>query len=332
MHNADRPLGKAQIAAQRTERFANRNPRRLESQISDLQSLKESQGGKLSTRDQKQLDELERDVARVKKARETLGDKAPQFGQGRGGHEGSRGRGDSTNGQRRGGRGGYGGLGKRNRDEADESEETDEDVRNIPWPRDTPPPIPRQRNDRPQALSTNANMEPLGPGRERPDRTEETEETQKPDTSLPARPDTGLPAKPAIRTTYESAPQVRDLRKEATARFVPAAVKRKIDATKGVGGRLLEEEEFEKLEKEGYGSATTRPHLSGEGKVSSDNVPLVDAAPNVDSEAALEAKRLKEEEDRFAQEMEAEDISMGYEQEEGATKQARVEEVSDEDL
>ena len=61
--------GKAQVAAQRTERLAHRNPHRLESQISDLHALRESSGGKLSTRDQKQLEELERDTARVKKAR-----------------------------------------------------------------------------------------------------------------------------------------------------------------------------------------------------------------------------------------------------------------------
>lgn len=46
---------------------------------------------------------------------------------------------------------------------------------------------------------------------------------------------------------------VRDLRKEAVSKFVPAAVQRKLDARNGVGGQLLEEDDLEMLEKEGYG-------------------------------------------------------------------------------
>jgi hypothetical protein len=315
--------GKAAVAAQRTERFASRNPRKFESTISDLQALKESQGGKLSARDQKQLEESEKDLARVKKAREVLGDKAPSFSSNRGGDDGGRGRGD---GRGRGtGRGGYGGLGKRGREvEQDSGSETDADVRRIPWPRDTPPPIPRQRRDDhprhphpdPRPHGTNANSEPLGAERRIPDRMEDV------------APNTALPMKPVstTKTTYESAPQVRDLRKEATQRFVPNAVKRKIDATKGKGGKLLEEEDVQRLEAEGYGGAAM---------ASSDRVTVIDAAPAVASETTIaedsERRRLEEEEERFRREME---MDMGEEEKEGegvGPKGVQIEEVSDED-
>lgn len=249
----------------------------------------------------------------MKKAREVLGDKAPVFSGNRGGRE-ARGRGND-----RGGRGAYGGLGKRNREEQESSGgETDESVRRIPWPRDTPPPIPRQRRDDRPEHSTNANSEPLGAERRLRDR--EGVETEVPDTTLPA--------KPAPKTTYESKPVVRDLRKEATAaRFVPNAVKRKIDATKGVGAKLLEEEEMEKLEKEGYGASGVglEDGIGGKGLV-------VNAAPEVGSEYSVDERervRLEEEEERFRQEMEM--VEADGEEEDGP-KRVMVDEVSDEDL
>lgn len=117
-----------------------------------------------------------------------------------------------------GGRGGV--LGKRARDGSwkgreGESSDTDADVQDIPMPRDTPPPIPRRRQRR-------------GP---------QAEEDAPPE-----------PKKPTL--VYEAAPQVRDLRKEA-ARFVPAAVAQKLKQAKG-GDGLLEEEEYDKLESQGY--------------------------------------------------------------------------------
>ena len=270
--------------------------------------MKESQGGKLSARDQKQLEDAEKDVVRVKKAREALGDRAPTLNSGRGRGDGGRDRGDS-----RGGRGGYAGLGKRGREDRDESSgsETDESVRRIPWPKDTPPPIPRPRHDRPRH-STNANSEPLGPDRRLPQGQAGSEPEQ--------RPDTTLPAKPTVRTTYESAPQVRDLKKEATAKFVPTAVRKKIDARKGKGGTLLEEEEVERLEKEGYGARAAEP-------VSTPGQMVVDAAPDIGKENE-EARRLREEEERFAKEME-----LVEDQEEiiDGPKPVTMEEVSDED-
>lgn len=310
-------IGKAAVAAQRTERYASRNPRRLESTISDLRALKESQGGKLSARDQRQLEEAERDIERVKKAREVLGDKAPTFNSNRGGGE-ARGRGGAG-----GGRGGYGGLGKRNREERESSGgETDESVRKIPWPRDTPPPVPRQRRDDRPTHSTNANSEPLGAERRLQNREGAEAEV----------PDQTLPAKPAPKTTYESKPIIRDLRKEATARFVPNAVKRKLDATQGVGGKLLEEEEVEKLEREGYGGGgrTLADGLEGRSVV-------VDAATELygaNAEDENARRRLEEEEERFRREMEAVDVDGDADGQYGGDgpKGVTMEDISDEDL
>lgn len=219
----------------------------------------ETSGGKLTTNEKTQIESLEKDLKAVKKAREALGDAAPKFGaghafrdrdgesQGRGGFSG------------RGGRGG-GVLGKRRRDDGDESseEETPEDVKRIPMPRDTPPPIPKEildkwyqkrrermghtqdnqnRNGPPRG--TSANMIPLGAGERMTGRGD----------SMSERPSFTQP-KVEAKTTYESAPVIRDLRKEATA-FVPAAVRAKLDKSKGVGG-LVEPEEMDKLEKAGY--------------------------------------------------------------------------------
>lgn len=185
----------------------------------------------------------------MRKAREALGDKAPAFGSGaRGGRDGERGE----------GRGG-GILGKRRRDGDEmESDESDipEDVKSIPMPRDTPPPIPKEILDRwyqerrerhgygaggRGEQGTNANNTPLGEtSRFRPDSGEG------PDLE-------GLPPRPAIeaRTVYEAAPAIRDLRKEAVSAFVPAAVRMKMQKAKGVEG-LVEPEEADRLEKEGY--------------------------------------------------------------------------------
>ena len=250
----------------------------------------------------------------MKKAREALGDRAPTFNTGRRpDNEGNKG--DTTR-----GRGGYGGLGKRGREDQEESSGsgTDESVRRIPWPKDTPPPIPRQRHDRPRH-PTNANSELLGADRRLPQGQELPDEEKVPDHTLPP--------KSAVRTTYESAPQVRDLKKEATARFVPTAVRRKIDATKGKGGTLLEEEEVERLEKEGYGAGARADTAA----IDVDGIRsglIVDAVPDI-SEEDEAARRLREEEERFAKEIETVDQE-GEPREE--PKGVRVEEVSDEDL
>ena len=152
-------------------------------------------------------------------------------------------------------------------------------------PKDTPPPIPLQaRRDR-ERHSTNTNMEPLGG----------------------ERLQHGLPEKPQwvtqAKTTYESAPQVRDLRKEAVNRFVPNVVRKKQDVVKGSGG-LVEPEELDKLEREGYVQRiSTTKDESGTG---GDQEPTSSIGT---------AKRLAEEEELFQREL----------------RQVRIEEVSDED-
>lgn len=342
---------KSAIAAQRTERLATRNPHRLESQIADLHALKASSGGTLSTRDQKQLADLEKDIARVKKARETLGDKAPSFPN-RGGRvsgEGARGRGDSSS---RAGRGSYSGLGKRRRDHPDgarasdqDSEDTDPDVRRIPWPRDTPPPLPRHHNvprnahTVPTANATAANLEPVAPGRERPP----------PTTAAEGPPDTTIPAKPTPlvqgRRTYEGKAQVRDLKKEA-ARFVPGVVRRKIEAVRGRGG-LIGEEEVGRLEGEGYllgagGGGLGVEKGEGRGGQEMEAGEGIEGGKGISGreiEEGEEARRLREEEKRFEREIgmvagadtfvEEDDGMLGDLGKEGG---GIVEDVSDEDL
>lgn len=140
-------------------------------------------------------------------------------------------------------------MGKRRRDSESEGDsDIPDDVKRIPMPRDTPPPFPKEVLDRwYQARrdrfarekgegAGNANHTPLGGndrgvgGRER--------ESERPKVVVEAK------------TVYESKPVVRDLRKEAVA-FMPAVVRQKLEKGKGVGG-LLEPEEADRLEKEGY--------------------------------------------------------------------------------
>ncbi|KAL8994404.1 MAG: hypothetical protein Q9169_005612 [Polycauliona sp. 2 TL-2023] len=323
--------GKAAITAQRTERLASRNPARLERQIADLKAS--GSDGALAGRDKKQLEELEKQLGLVRKAREKVGDKGRGGGDDRRGRGGGFGNGDGGRG--RGGERGRGGvLGKRSRGvEGDAWErgdmssgsETDESVRAIPMPRDTPPPIPssygrgrgrgrggpsytghhHHHNGRDfHNNNNNANMEPLGEGRERPLH------------ALPAKPpETVTTPAAAPRTTYEAKPMVRDLRKEAVKAFMPAVVARKVMAVKGdVGGRLLEEEEVQRLERDGYmGVGST----GGKGEGGATGGMVVEAAPRVGERVGGddddEKRRLEEEEERFGREV-------------------RMEEVSDEDL
>lgn len=248
----------------------------------------------------------------MKKAREVRPDLVPQGGRGR---EGERGRG-----------GGGGVLGKRSRDGGrgggaqgegegeGEGSETDASVRRIPMPRDTPPPVPRPRphHQHPHPhprhpQTTNANSEPLGPGRERlQERGEGTslQEGEKPDLSLPARPVDGgwvggvESGRRGGRVVYEAKPQVRDLRKEAI-RFLPGVVRGKIERGRGVG-RLIAEEEVEGLERGGYavGGVVGGGGLGG-GVGAGQGAMRVDAAPEVRDMR----RRLEEEEERFAREM-----------------------------
>lgn len=121
-------------------------------------------------------------------------------------------------------------------------------------PRDTPPPISKEILDEWYAKrrakrnanqeQRNANQEPI---KEREGRGRQHSEK---------------PAAPVAesRTVYEAKPIIRDLVKEAVSAFVPTTVRMKIEKGKGQGG-LLEPEEADQLEKEGYLRApeTARP-------------------------------------------------------------------------
>ncbi|TPX16411.1 uncharacterized protein E0L32_012425 [Thyridium curvatum] len=244
--------GKAEVANRRNERLAQRNPQRLQKQIDDLKAVASGGGGKLTRHEEQMLEGLEKELKAVEKAREALGDKAPQFRQGFGGGGGDRG----------------GVLGKRRRDAEDASssdeeggKDVPEDVRRIPMPRDTPPPIPKEVMDkwwarrRARRNDANANTEPLGGGRgfEEGGADKAGEEQQQQEKGGRwRRQQQQTPAVVAeAKTVYEARPIVRDLRKEATSAFVPTAVRMKIDKSKGQGG-LMEPEEADRLEREGY--------------------------------------------------------------------------------
>lgn len=131
-------------------------------------------------------------------------------------------------------------------------------------PRDTPPPIPKEVLDQWYAkrrANRNANNTPLG---------RKDGEAPKRDGEAPKR--NRAPVVPVeSKTVYEAKPIVRDLRKEAVSAFVPTAVRMKLDKSKGQGG-LMEPEEADQLEREGYlkttsstadanlGDASRRPH------------------------------------------------------------------------
>ena len=225
----------AEALNRRNEKLARRNPARLQRQIKDLKAVEES-GQQLRPHDKEVLQALERDLRSVQRAREALGDKAPMFTDGQ--------RGPTDGDERRV-------LGKRRRDderhgpsrreEESDSSDTDESVRRIPMPRDTPPPIPHEYLRRRRA--TNVDGQASHP----------------------------LPSKPSeVKTVYEAAPDVRNLREEAVSKFIPAAVRMKQQAVKGQG-KLLEPEEMDSLEQAGYSAKrsgendaeTTGPEAAG---------------------------------------------------------------------
>ncbi|PYH97646.1 hypothetical protein BO71DRAFT_395898 [Aspergillus ellipticus CBS 707.79] len=224
--------GKADALARRNEKLARRNPERIQRQINDLKSFEES-GQQLRPRDKQLLEALERDLRAVHKAREALGDKAPKFAsfesrRGGGRHE----RGDAVVlGKRRRDGGGGGGGRRFGQESSESSDETDEEVRRIPMPRDTPPPIPR-------------------PHRRGPDGDQAAGGGRGPH-ALPARPPVA-----ETKTVYEAKPEIRNLRQEAINMFVPAAVRAKQDSIRGQG-KLLEPEEMDRLEQAGYNAGPT---------------------------------------------------------------------------
>lgn len=310
---------KATLQTQRSEKLARRNPNRIQRDIDSLKEL--DQNGAIRPHERQRLQELEKDLAAVNKARAALGDKAPVFKPerrfdddrergdgGDGGDRGDRHRGDRHRGDR-GGRGG-GVLGKRTRDghrKADDSSDTDADVRDIPMPRDTPPPIPRRyQQQQPQGDS---HAEDAAPSE---------------------------PKKPTI--VYEAAPEVRNFLKEAT-KFMPASVAQKMKLAKGEG-RLLEPEEFDKLQDEGYmDGKKAGVEMSAEpAEESNEDVEAFlrtqSALAKQDAELAVEAAVQEAEHEIMTAEVqgEIEGISNEAAVAESKLRQVEIEEVEDEDL
>ncbi|EME88396.1 uncharacterized protein MYCFIDRAFT_209795 [Pseudocercospora fijiensis CIRAD86] len=221
---------KRNVQDQRNEKLARRNPERLQKQIDELKEVETR--GVLRPKDKETLAQLERDVKGIRRAREALGDRAPQFRS-----QERRERNDARQEQRERRHN----LGKRRRDSEhahDSGSDTDPEVRHIPMPRDTPPPIPREKCTDPR----------LGP------------DGQRVPHALPSKPAPTPAAPPQL--VYSSAPQLRDLKKEAV-KFVPAAVRAKQKQVKGEG-RLLEPEEMDNLEKAGYYAANKAAQAAGE--------------------------------------------------------------------
>lgn len=280
-HKADKQKAQAknkkQVQAQRNEKLARRNPERLQKQIDELKDLEAR--GVLRPKDKETLTQLEKDLRGVRRAREALGDAAPKFAERR-----DHGGGDVRQEQRERRQN----LGKRRRGEEDAHDdsgsETDPEVRNIPMPRDTPPPIPAQ----PRKAH-----------------------------GLPAKP---VPAAPA-QTVYSSAPQLRDLKKEAV-RFMPSAVAAQKARTKGQG-RLLEPEEADRLEKSGY-MAAQKAAEAGEKEERFRQLEKEGKAPVQNQDVDME-----EETRRFEQEM-AELIGEPPSQNDG-NKTVQIEDVQDDE-
>jgi hypothetical protein len=287
---------KANLQTQRNEKLARRNPNRIQRDIDNLKELVES--GVIRPHEKARLQELERDLAAVNKARAALGDNAPVF-------KPERQYNDRNDDRDRGGGRGGGVLGKRGRDgqrKEDDSSDTDADVGRIPMPRDTPPPIPQRYQNRAQGVEEGVLQEPK---------------------------------KPTI--VYEAAPQVRDLRKEAT-RFMPTSVAQKVKLAKGEG-RLLEPEEFEKLREEGYmnekkadtGAEETPPERDEELEAF---LRLHNMSASEIAEQAAEAAVQEAEYDMMAAEAKGQmkGISSEAAVAESKLKHVQMEEVVDEDL
>lgn len=273
---------RAELQAKRNEKLARRNPDRLDRQIQDLQALEAS--GDIKPREKAILEELERDLKAVRKAREALGDNAPKFGNSRP-REAREGENNNVLGKRR-----HDGERKfPHRRRESPGSDTDDSVRRIPMPEDTPPPIPREFR---RHNGTHHDRSQQGP----PDQPHH------------------LPSKPApvveSKTTYSSAPQLRDLKKEAVSRFVPDVVRRKQDAVKGgPSGRLLEPEELDRLEAEGY-KTTLQPQSAQQQQQQQQpeaSQQQVDHSTTISPLDQIQARRLAEEERRFLAELDKQD-------------------------
>lgn len=254
---------KAQLATQRAEKLARRNPARLERQIEALAD-EERSAGSLRPKDKQTLEQLRKDVQAIRKARERLGVSKGDYDNdregGKGGYAAGRKRkwdgngngdrhdGDFDRARRR--REGGSKFGDRKDDDDDDDAasdsgfSTDESVRRIPMPRDTPPPIPaKARRRRSHANQWSNGVE----GEENGVKEEDATYHRQRSTRADGKEETLAQAK----TVYEAAPAVRDLRKEATTKFIPSVVKDKLDLAQGKG-RLPEENEVVSLSRSGY--------------------------------------------------------------------------------
>lgn len=293
---------RAELQAKRNEKLARRNPDRIQREINDLKALEAS--GDIKPREKAILADLERDLKAVRKAKEAVGGRVaaqPSRPQDRLDRQ------QSSLGKRR-----HDGQRKYESSKELSGSDTDESVRNIPWPRDTPPPIPKEFR------------------RNRNDESAASRSSQ-------------APAPTETRTTYESAPLLRDLKKEAVGRFVPTAVRRKQDAIKGQAGQLLEPDELDTLERQGY----LRTHHDRSDHDRSNHVHESAQPAHKFSQYkprdSVELQRLRDEEEAFERELAMEDIADtkqpavdGAVETDSASLKARrqveIEEVADEDL
>ena len=221
----------------RNEKLARKNPDRLQKEIDDLKAIT-TNGGKLSKVEEQMLEGLEKEIKAVRRARETLGDKAPTFGRAWNGRGESRG--DGVLGKRRRGSPGA---------SSDDDDDVPDEVRRIPMPRDTPPPIPKEVMDewwarrRARRAAENPNHIAVEGKKE-------------------------APAPVEAKTVYEAAPVTRNLQQEAVSAFVPAAVRAKMSKARGQDG-LIDPEEADRLEREGYiksGGATAGATAGAPGR------------------------------------------------------------------
>ncbi|KIW97203.1 uncharacterized protein Z519_02595 [Cladophialophora bantiana CBS 173.52] len=268
---------RAELQARRNEKLARRNPERIQRQIDDLKALEAT--GDIKPRERAILEDLERDLRAVKKAREALGDKAPTFG----GQPRRRDGEDNTTvlGKRR-----HDGQRKHQHRQESSGSDTDESVRRIPMPEDTPPPIPREyRRYFPRMEDGGNAQQPTASSRQ-----------------LPVKP---VATPIAVKTTYESAPQIRDLRKEAVNRFVPDVVRKKQETARGgPTGRLIEPEEMDRLEAEGYLGRTNDGRTQ---TVTTATTTTTTTTATGDMNEDENARRLAEEEERFLREVAMQD-------------------------
>ncbi|KAK0947556.1 hypothetical protein LTR48_005866 [Friedmanniomyces endolithicus] len=228
-----------------------------------VDELKELEArGALRPKDKETLGQLERDLRGVRKAREVLGVK--------------------DEGPRRDGRGGPGAGGERDR-----RSDVRGDVRQEQ--RDRRQQLGKRRRDEEDAMDSGGDTDPETPRQSGADG--------------PRQPH-GLPAKPvfeAPQTVYSSAPQLRDLKKEAV-RFMPAVVSQQRNRLKGQAGRLLEPEEVEKLEQSGYVAA---PKAAEEAAVEVKSEPVSGEVTRGGTLTAvgMDDRALDEEARRFEEEM-----------------------------